>query len=591
MGNTALRGRQLSLAKSLPECSIPIRVAGNENGDIDLEFADIDSRDWPDQLSRFEQARLVESIPDILDALRSLHDSGIVFGRISNETFRNRGSRSTLSPFIVVDPELAKQACDLMGGHPEEKYWTSDRIYPKRALKPADDLYALGVVLAELALGKNRVDSVWSGVQDNGQFKNKLIEVASKSHVIAPLKKLVIWLLNASESSKAPAATAYLTRVQSQVIWFKRAIASLCLIAMICLIYVWVSSKFSSLKALSDNQSLEISESRSKIDARDNEIKELKSEIELLKADPALPTNTVAKQVWKDKIIAHGSIGDTVKKATGYIKTYPSQPERQQLETWRDQLVQINTQAQFLNVWVKSQPALRHKVYTVINEPWNSSTADAELLSDHVEALNEAYLIWKGWTESNKTFDSLLSEHNLLPAGIAKDVIGPWLRQVRDLNGLHFTFSNGKALTPWSTEHLVSASAGNDSKTYVWNWTDSGASADSVWLNTTHYIPGAPIHVCLEQDGYLNNTNVISETFEGPLAPWKLTAPRPLSDVTSGYSMEIVLGSDIGPPHLSDEHTPTSGSANGTPSGPQPTNPAQPPGYDPTAIINQAAGN
>lgn len=507
---------------------------------------------WPlGALNRFEQSRLAESIQPILSGLSALHDAGIHYGRISRQTFCDRGTPGRPLPMLHIDPSLMSSAGVVSGGHAEERFWIADRVQSQRAPTAGDDLYALGVVLAEMILGPARMDGIWAAVPDKANYAQELTRNLNRTRGCLPLKNLANWLLESANTAGRNAADgiAILSKAQN-----RRSYAKIVLSAGLAIFaFSYFLNRSNNRAKIADERAVAaeslLEERDEEIESRDIRIRELKSKLRDAEdqQDPEpVPRQGNPGRVFWDGEVANDSVVSTLANFTANADQATGD-DRVAINDWAAKLQSVLDANPRIDRWFANDRPIREMVKLAINRPWE---ADFALIRQRSLGLNEAYRTWTQWGESSNSFNDLSRLHSRMASGVAKDVLGRWLNEIESLTTLKLQVSTGKSDNAAQKEHSVYYRCGDVDESKKWIWNSSQTSGNPIDFRISPYQAGEPIKIWLAQTGYLYNSYVIDIQLDGPLFPWVFAKPKFLVNEDSGYQMTIKVLNAVGPPHF-----------------------------------------
>lgn len=541
--------QSIDRAVVLPGCSVPIHEL-LENHTTRYIFAYSKHVEWPSApLKKHQQRQLAVDLFPVLEAIESLHHCNLYYGRISAKTFCGCYRRGWLRPLIWIDPERASHSDQVIPGHDEEKYWFPDRIRQRRAAAAADDLYALGVVLAELVLQSDRVDRIWTSATDKTDFpglvRENLHQLKADPHLLA----ICLWLLDVSRHPNRTAAGAITTLRNSfqRSRYWKPVVATVLGIVAFGVALFYHRDKLSAERDRAAEMSQTIRDLEDEKQIRDERIQELKSELTALRSGTKPSTSerqTVARDRWKSEL-ADGLPVTTLNRVNAWLAEHPQDASNEYFAEWRGVVQSSFGDMSSAEVWAENDESFRSLMKQVLYAPWD---VDLQRVQHVQQELNAARDIWIEWAHTTNTFQDLHTQQSLMPTGVRKDALGRWLGQANQLRSVEFIASGGQASQPWSTEHLLTIQIGDASQTVAWNWKNASSAEVSQKVVFKDVSCTGKLNVWLEQDGYLNNTNVIGNTMKSCLWLWWIQEPLRFADRDSGYEISLHVTSSIGPP-------------------------------------------
>lgn len=154
--------------------------------------------------------RVVRIGVQLCDALEAAHALGIIHRDLKLENVMLLDGPNDRDHVKILDFGLARRvveqsratATGLIAGTP--RYLPPEVAYHNAEPAPPQDMYALGVVLGELATGR----SLWEGPTLEALFAAKLTTTPKLHGVPSGLKALIMWLLDNDPSQRPDAAAA-----------------------------------------------------------------------------------------------------------------------------------------------------------------------------------------------------------------------------------------------------------------------------------------------------------------------------------------------------------------------------------------------
>lgn len=561
----------LEAGQFLPGISIPLSFA---NGSDDaarnqpLRHAfDSFQQLQVDGLNPIARQRLFRSFADVVRSLDRLHQQRlaggpIAYGRIALNQFHNRGTTSEPLATLWIDPDRMATAAgkgsetDMVhAGDPEAMYFTEDRLRQGKAATADDDWYALGIVIAELALGTTTVAKIWQLCRQDGKFAEKLVKNLKHARGNRGIRKVAIRLIERSQSQSLDpkSLVRQIDENQTYIKLTRLAIlfGAITVIGTSLNVYLTMQSRQQSQQAL-DSLESQLTEAQVEMTRLEKLATDRAAELAMLAASstqtppsngtaapvvaPVVTVNQLAKDQarWKSGI-AGRALADAIQSADD---EYPA--------TWRASLQQILAQ-KGQKQWRAFDQTLRLRVQRFVDQPWDSAAFDAIL--SRIDSLNEAHSRWSTWARSDKSLEQIKEQHSLMASGRVKDFLGDWLAQAIESRDFELTIINANANDATEeTAHVIGFATSNDSESEKWVWTGKEGQRPKISLPVKNYIAGDTLRLWLQVDGTLWNSTVIDHTFDSPLLIWQLAKELKLEDSESGYAVYVMTDASYGPP-------------------------------------------
>lgn len=555
---------KLDAGKLLPGCSIPItRSESTDHPPADIESSTHAFGQFQplpiDGLSRAAASGLADSMVDVARSLRRLHQMDCCYGRITSLSFHNRGTTTLPEATLWIDPSKAIQVDAVHSGDPESMYWTAARLQSGHAAEPADDWYALGIVLAEITLSSASVHKIWELSRQDGKFVESLVKNLKWARTDRRLKAMAIALVRQGATGAVQDAT--LSKLTTRGANQNRRAVVVALVASILFALITVASNLyqrSVHRAASEKQATEFLQ---QIETLQSKLLELESQKIPVAAPPvivAVPDPPRAKPDDRDrwtKSIAGRSLEQAIAQAESF------QPDQ-----WRQQLTMLQSMTG-QKQWRIKDSKLRRMIQMVVDTPWDS--AKVEDASDRITALNQAHDRWSSWARSKRSVDEIRTQHELMPSGLEKEFLGQWLGEaleVRsfDIQSLVVSVGDGNEFL----HHVIGFETDTDSQSLSWTWASVKGKDESIEMTVEGYRAGQSLSFWLRQDSSIPywDSTVIKHTFDSPLLVWQLARGLKLEDSESGYSVVLTTNTRFGPPaRLESSESPTGAGSTTTP--------------------------
>lgn len=535
----------LDAGKLLPGCSIPVTRATISDGDSGVHAFRTFEPLPIDGLSKTALRGLADSMGDVARSLKLLHETHHYFGRITSTSFHNRGTTATPLATLWIDPTRAAESDAVHSGDPEAMYWTVARLQSGETPIASDDWYALGIVLAEMALSTASVHKIWALSRQDGDFGESLIKNLKRSRADKRLKKLAIGLIREGSTGKVnPETIAKLTLrrpvYNSTPIYLSIAATIMAIVALI----VSQQQKSAAIQGL-DKELTELGQRYAQIE---NQIDEARMKAALvasatvgpapLAGDGLAPSPVVARTSDRERwteAVGGRSLEQAVELSSGFS---PAQ--------WRESLgtlLSIRGQKQ----WRTQDPKLRRMVQQAVDAPWQDTAIEAAVT--RLTALRQARERWTAWAKSDRSVDDIRTQQELMPSGLMRDLLGQWLSEVLeirsfDLRAEMIACGGGNEFLA----HIIGVETSAVSESIDWAWKKTSGVGESIELNVADYRAGQSLSFWLQQDSWYWNKTVIEHTLKSPLLVWQLAQGLALSDSESGYSVRLTTNKRFGPP-------------------------------------------
>ncbi|WP_182866330.1 hypothetical protein [Stieleria mannarensis] len=531
----------LDAGKLLPGCSLPILAGdgsaeGNRPQHAFRRFEPLPI----DGLQRSALRSLADSWVDVARSLQKMHDAGLCYGRITSASFHNRGTETEPAATLWIDPALAAQADAVHRGDPESIYWTTARLQSGKPPQPADDWYALGIVMAEIALSSAAVHKIWELSRQDGKFVESLIKNLKRSRSDRRLRKLAIALIREGASGNVSDATIghLSTRLSSG--GRKPTLVAAAALLLTSAALAWAAYQNVQQRDQRDQQ----------IAALESQVDELRRQAESIEmtAPPAIATPVAVavpepasvrpsdRDRWTDAIA-----GRALEQAIAASADF--QPSE-----WRERLVKLR-QLPGQMQWRIADETLRQLFQRAVDAPWDDVVI--QQAQDRILALGQAHSRWTQWARSDRSIDEIRTQHDLMPSGLVKEFLGQWLAEaleVRsfDLRTRVINVAEGNKFLA----HVIGFETPSDSETVDWEWASVEGTDESIGLQIEGYHAGETLTYWVQQDSsipYWDKT-VIEHTFDSPLLIWQLAKGLKLENSESGYAVLLSTNVRFGPP-------------------------------------------
>ncbi|MCO8120173.1 hypothetical protein NHH03_00365 [Stieleria sp. TO1_6] len=526
----------------LPGCSIP--VVGDDGPLGDGQPLHAFRRFQPLAMDGHGPAALrqiADSMTDVIRSLDRLHGLERCYGRITSGSLHNRGTERAPAATLWIDPQRAAQSDAVHGGDSEAMYWTAPRLKSAANAHPADDWYALGIVLAELALSSSAVRKIWELSRQDGQFAESLIKNLNVSGSAKRLAKMATALIRDGAAGKVNPAT--IQRLSARRPVYPAGL-------MYCLLAIMTVSVLMNVIGAS-LQSGQRKQQQQLLAAMEKDVDRLTQEVETMHLKQA-ESKLVATAVPQPAADVNPSGGDqrrwteqlagrSLEQVIAQAGDFRSSQWARSLET----LATVNGQQS----WRAADPTLRRLIQLAVDAPWESRRI--EQATQRLDALGEAYQRWQSWARSKRGIGELQTQQSLLPSGQVKDLLGQWLGEALEVRQFDLRVIDVRPAADNSfTAHRVGFDTPRGSASLDWQWETSEGKAASIELPVEDYHAGDPLSFWLQQDSSIPlwNTTVIAHTLESPLLVWQLGRELRLEDSESGYSVILTTNKRFGPP-------------------------------------------
>lgn len=527
----------------LPGCAIPIAFPRSTSDHADVESVYPFRRFEPlmiDGLSRSATRHLTDSFTDVVCALKVMHDAGCCYGRITSTSFHNRGSLAQPAATLWIDPASVADSDGVHKGDPESMYWTDARLQSGNSPEPADDWYALGIVLAELALSSASVHKIWELSRQDGKFIESLIKNVKRSRADKRLRTMAIGLIRAGAAGSVDEATvsgliARRPSGRSAMLYVSLSVLSAVVAVLGFNVYRFSDSREKSEQTIAELQT-RVEELTRTAQQWETAAKQIPPQPVAVTPTPPPVARSSDRQRWTSEIA-----GRTLEESIGMaVDVGPTE--------WRDRLVKLqSTPGQ--EQWRVHDPKLRRLIQMAVDAPWNDAVM--EEAEERIAALGEAYTRWTSWARSDRSIDEIRTQHDLMPSGLVKEFLGQWLGEALEVRSFDITTRVAKAAEDNTyLAHRIGYETPSTSESFDWVWGSTDGSDESIPMQIGKYRAGDALSFWLQQDSSIPywDSTVLRHTFDSPLLVWQLAKGLKLTDTESGYSVVLTTGKRFGPP-------------------------------------------
>ncbi|MEL6107186.1 MAG: hypothetical protein AAFU85_14185 [Planctomycetota bacterium] len=489
-------------------------------------------------LTRSGRNSLASSFVDVIRSLSQAHQSGFAYGRIRSGAFHNRGGSSVPAATLWIDWKEAAEVDAVHIGDQESMYWMEDRLQTPRDPQPADDWYALGVVLAEACLSSESVGKIWDVSESQAEFLQKLRSNLRSDRSHRRLATVASKLVRAASSGQVEA---------SLIAWAQSRLAAGTSGRNVRKVALAVGGL--ALAGFAAWSVIEKNAAQERLVAANEQL--LAMEVELENAASSRPTPTAITapiveaepRLPEDRLWWSAQVTDRpLEKAIELAAAREGDVTRQ----WRgglDAVASIRGQVQ----WRKQDTIARKLVQQCVNEPWESK--HLREATERLTLLTEAHDRWQAWARSRKTMKDIREQHALMRSGLIKDVLGEWISEVLEVRSFSLDVLAVQNKGDW-TAHLVGFETDTDSASESWSWESSEGKNAVLSLEVEEYRAGQSIQFWIQQDGTIPlwNTTVIDLTLDNPLLVWNLSKGVREVNAESGYGVTLSTSKRVGPP-------------------------------------------
>lgn len=536
---------ELDAGMLLPGCSIPVRAENTDPVHAFRRFVPLTI----EGLSSADRRGLIDSMVDVARSIELLHQSGCSIGQIRSDRLHDRGTKGNPRATLWFDPDNASGE-PINGGDARAMYWSPVRHAGGDQPSPADDWYALGVVLAEIAMSPGDVYTIFELSQNDGDFADRLVKNLRKTRADRGLKQTAVRLIREGAAGQVDPSTIRLatTRRQTKAQFLVPGIAAVAALVLGVAIGWYVQSsrmqgrdqeRIASLEA-------EIERQRSRLenlDASSEQASVFTVETESPVSPPPSPEPVTKRpeETWQSDVA-----GRPLEEALRIIdKDAPVE--------WKRTLIQLsNIPGQ--KQWRRDDTQLRRLVQQSVDAPW-----DEELVGQTLErfrTLQSAYDRWQEWSRSVRSIEDVRAEYEAMSTGAEKGLLGRWLGELVAVTSfdLRVTQSAPTKDNPW-VAHLLGIETAEEELSEKWKWDATGDDSALITVTLEDYQCGMPISVWLQRDSSIPfwNKTVLEHTMTSPLLVWKLAKGLRLSDRESGYAIKLRAETDAGPPTRLDQ--------------------------------------
>ncbi|MEO1618599.1 MAG: hypothetical protein AAFV88_22305 [Planctomycetota bacterium] len=527
----------------LPGCSLAISIAESRSIHAFDAFRTLSF----DGLDNAAEQNLAKSFTEVAAALEKLHTKKTPYGRITLQSFHNRGSETRPEATLWFDNGKTETQDEVHAGDAEAMYWRPQRLQHGEPPQPIDDWYALAVVLAEIHLTPAAVQSIWEHSQQEGDFVKRLQKNLRRSRR-GPFRRFALDLLKMAEHGEPEEkviAQWSQPKKQPQRPWgWAVAVAAGLAIAWL----VYERSDAEKQREQSDQQLTELAQdlekSRETVGVLESKLAQASlPPLPVTEPDqpvkPATNQDQVTEQ-WTDSIGGR-SLEDAIEKSSAF-KSDEALRYREVLKN----LVQLPGQVQ----WRRSDAKFRRLVQKTVDAPWNASIVQET--NDRAESLGEAYARWLRWSQSTRPIDEIKTQQQLMPSGAVKDLLGSWLADL--LSAHDFELTCTLAVIPTEDQDWVAYRMGfetsESSGEVDWELDAGGKGTRKTTLSVKDFDAGQALSVWLTRDSSIPlwDKTVLQHTLNGPLLLWRLSRSVRLKSDTTGYQLDLSTNKRIGPP-------------------------------------------
>ncbi|QEF96692.1 hypothetical protein Mal15_07200 [Stieleria maiorica] len=531
----------LDAGKLLPGCSLPILVEGDPGEGNRPLHAFRRFEPLPiDGLQPGALRSLADSWIDVARSLKAMHDAGRCYGRITSASFHNRGTQTEPTATLWIDPALAAQADAVHGGDPESIYWTTARLQSGKPAQPADDWYALGIVLAEIALSSASVHKIWELSRQDGKFVESLIKNLKRSRSDRRLRKLALALIREGATGSVDDAT--IRELTTRPATGSRTATSLVIAALGIAVVAMGWSLYRNIGQLRErDQQFAVLENR--VDELQRRAESIENTMPASIATPvavAVPEPASVRpndrDRWTDAIA-----GRALEQAIATSADF--QPSE-----WHERLAKLQQLPGQMQWRIADEP-LRRLIQRSVDAPWDDSVI--QQAQDRIVALGQAHSRWTQWARSDRSIDEIRTQHDLMPSGLVKEFLGQWLAEALEVRSFDLRTRVIKAAQENKfVAHVIGFETPSDSETVDWVWASAEGTDESIGLQIDGYHAGETLTYWVQQDSsipYWDKT-VIEHTFDSPLLIWQLAKGLKLENSESGYAVLLSTNVRFGPP-------------------------------------------
>jgi len=384
-----------------------------------------------------ELQRFAAALPRILNGLDAIHSQGEWHGAISPTTIRFAGSHSVAEAALVFDPAETHRSRNSPEGAFDDHYRPIGQRLKSQTPTASDDLYALGVVIAELLVPD--VKELYRANQKEfvQSIRSKLRQSPSKR-----LARMADWLLESpSEPNRSASSAVHRWSSDSthlgKSLWRAWAVRVLLLALPVTLLVAWQSHQ----------------QSQRQLAEKDEGQVRLEKEVE-----------------------RHEKVVTQLEAKIAQLRSRPAPPA-----------------------------------------PFRPAPTTAAAPRENV--MEEAIRRWAEWVTSDVSFGTLKAQLTRLSGDDpVRRQLADWLGAFEAQNEYTLLVYDGSCDEGYGLDRKITV--GKES--VQWDWQQESTSGDVQARIHIQWNEGEPIHVRVEQHGYLWNPNLLAATVDGPLAIWKL---------------------------------------------------------------------
>ncbi|QDV87979.1 hypothetical protein [Planctomycetes bacterium TBK1r] len=527
----------LDAGKLLPGCSLPISGVETDDGRAVHAFRQFEPLPI-DGLPQTALRSLADSWVDVARSLKTLHEAGLCYGRITSTAFHNRGSETEPAATLWIDPSRAVQIDAVHHGDPESMYWTAARLQSGKPPQPADDWYALGIVLAEIALSSASVHKIWELSRQDGKFVESLIKNLKRSRGDRRTRKLAIALIREGATGKVDDAT--IGKLTTRPAAGHRTSTFVSVAVLLLALVAVGATLYRNMNAQHDRQIAMLASQVDELQRRAESVEHATPQTVAPPVAVAVPEPAVVRPNDRGRWTTEFAGRSLEQAIDASVDFQPSQ--------WRDRLIGLQ-QLPGQKQWRTIDETLRRLIQRAVDTPWDDDAVqDAQ---DRIASLGRAHARWTEWARSNRSIEEIRTQHDLMPSGLVKEFLGQWLAEALELRSFDLRTRVVKVGEENSfLAHVIGFETPSDSESVDWTWESTDGGDASIAVQIDDYHAGQTLSYWLKQDSsipYWDRT-VIQHTFDSPLLAWQLAKGLRLENSESGYAVLLSTNARFGPP-------------------------------------------
>lgn len=521
-------------------------------------------------------------IEELLTGLAALHAREIFHGDICPANiFLTKASPESKRHVRIADTAIGPVT---LGTRGTSRYYPPEWKEQSHEPRANADLYALGLVICEMLLGKS---AVASALKDGKAIQNQLPSKLKPKRV----SRLVKDLLEPDPKNRPANAGKALEEFRKLKQhdgqrWWKRAALGGLLLLITAMMLGWsmndqLAKKANELTQLNGRlealgkekekdareivdlkaQFMTAHESNGLLNAQIRELKDRLGETSI----PPQQTLVDAQNRWREvlhSLTDEGRKDDSnenlkrLRVALGFDGSIDVPPEiRKFLAKWYDAARSICLPAR---QWFPADPEIKSRYQRALETPWDETRLQEA--RQRLDSLNAARKVWQDWAyDDNLAWDAIekLIDDPKFDAS-TQEILKAWHRELlgRSTKPFVLQLKSGKAPEGWRITREVGVKGKKGwSYTSVHDWgkptEHKYTSGDASHQKSFQWDPGSEIGICLYGEfrlatGFTKRPLHLEQYFRGPLALWRLHDTSFVEQ--DGFRLEFEINDCPGPP-------------------------------------------